>query len=211
MKKLFVMIIIAVILCMGSSLGNADEQFTLRCKINFGDTKDDVKAKEELPIKRQTAERITTESGTVAGIYVHSINYSFDDSGKLVSVLWEKDSKNTLIFDDFSSLSENLCKKYGNPINTDKDINFLIKGAAIEDLQFEMRYLFPIPGYGPLMLNEWTITGDNNKNMKIDLLLYSLGSEDYRLRLSYDIYTDEELALLQEENAAENAKIMNDL
>lgn len=74
-----------------------------------------------------------------------------------------------------------------------------------------MRYLFPIPGYGPLMLNEWTITGDNNKNMKIDLLLYSLGSEDYRLRLSYDIYTDEELALLQEENAAENAKIMNDL
>jgi len=104
MKKLFVMIIIAVILCMGSSLGNADEQFTLRCKINFGDTKDDVKAKEELPIKRQTAERITTESGTVAGIYVHSINYSFDDSGKLVSVLWEKDSKNTLIFDDFSSL-----------------------------------------------------------------------------------------------------------
>ena len=141
MKRLFVMIIIAVILCMGSSLGNADEQFTLRCKINFGDTKDDVKAKEELPIKRETAERIITESGTVAGIYVHSINYSFDDSGKLVSVLWKKDSRDTLI-DDFSSLSENLCKKYGNPINTDKDINFLIKGAAIEDLQLKCDTFF---------------------------------------------------------------------
>lgn len=204
--KRIISCILVLIFCLTISTCFAEERFALRCGIYFGDTKADVKSKETLKITKETSNELVTESGELAGVSVEFISYRFDNSGKLISVLWNVvDSRNNIyppiLFD---TLEEALTKKYGKPDSTDINSSFLIEGAAIEEMLNDDIVLLGmlIGKSGPLQQCEWQIESSGNENVKIDLLYYQAYDEDYRLRLSYDLYTDEELEELQKENNA---------
>lgn len=206
--KRIVCVAVVLLMCMSAFAGVAEERFALRCGIYFGDTKNEVKEKETLAIKSETDYEIVTESGKLAGENVESVSYRFDDKGQLVSVLWNVCNSRNDIFPPmiFESLSESLSAKYGTPDSSDTDTFFLIKGAAIDDMlnlaeestAFALSLM--LGKAGPMMQNEWQIESSNNENVKIDLLLYQVDETDYRLRLSYDVYTDEQLEMLHKEN-----------
>lgn len=206
--KRIISILLVLVFCLNAQLCVAEEQFALRCGIFFGDTKEDVKAKETLKIAKESATELVTVSGELAGVSVESVSYRFDQSGKLVSVLWNVvDARNSMYpYMLFDTLEEAITKKYGPANSTTTDCYFLIEGAAInemltlieEDTYFRLGML--LGEAGPLEQYEWQIESSGNENVKIDLLLYQYDEEDFRLRLSYDMYTDEQLETLQQEN-----------
>ena len=95
--KRIISCILVLIFCLTISTCFAEERFALRCGIYFGDTKADVKSKETLKITKETSNELVTESGELAGVSVEFISYRFDNSGKLISVLWNVvDSRNNI-------------------------------------------------------------------------------------------------------------------
>lgn len=216
MKKFWLILIACIIIF---SLSSAFcEEVILRNDIRFGDSLAEVKAKETLEIKSETADELRTGSGVLAGVDVKSVIYRFED-GKLVSVLWDVlNSRNDifppLIFDDLQSA---LTAKYGTPDSTDTNSFFLIHGAAIdemldlasEDLAFTMMMIWGEAG--PIKQCEWQIDSHHNENVKIDLLYYKVAEEDFRIRLSFDVYTDEQLEQMIQLDKEGNNSIQNDL
>lgn len=198
----------------GSSKTSAPE-FILRNNIKFGDSVETVKAKETVEIKSESTTELRTESCDLAGVNIKSVVYRFDESGKLVSVLWEvQDSRNTILAPGtFDSLSTSLEAKYGQPDSRDTQSSFLIQGAAISEMMNdEICVLGMMIGKaGPIKQCEWQIESHGNQNVKIELLYYQRYKDDYRVRLSYDMYTDEELdAIVQEKQNTEQSN-QNDL
>lgn len=216
MKKILC-ILLTLSLFMMTSVSFA-EAFTLRNGIHFGDTLEEVKAKETLEIKSQTENELVTKSGVLANVDVDSVIYRFENN-KLVSVLWEVvDSRNNfyppMVFDDLNTA---LTAKYGKSDSTDTDSYFLVKGAAIEEMMelmvedFSFMLGMLMGEAGPLKQCEWEIESQGNENVKIDLLYYQVAEEDFRVRLSYDLYTDEELEELKKQDQSDEQSIQNDL
>lgn len=214
----FLLVVSTIILC-GCEPFVANKPFELRCGIHFGDTIADVKIKETLSFKSESENELTTKKGELAGVNVESLTYRFDENGKLYSVLWTVLSSKNNIFpsQNYDILYEQLTKKYGKPNSTDIQSSFLIEGAAIEemfglmktDMSFALNMV--MGKAGPLKQSEWQVKSSGNENVKIDLLLYQVKEEDYRLRLSYDIYTDEQLQHLQSQKQQQTAEMMNDI
>lgn len=218
MKKIVCLMII--MLCTFSIAISFAEEFTLRNGIKFGDSVETVKEKETLEIKNEGENEIRTASGELAGVNVDAIVYRFDEGGKLVSVLWEvlNDGRNPYFPQKkFDSLNTALIKKYGVPDNTDTQSFFIIQGAAIEEMMklaqesslFQFSMALGIAG--PVKQSEWQIESKDNQNVKIDLLYYKVYDEDYRIRLSYDLYTDEELEEQQRLKESEENNVQDDL
>lgn len=218
MKKHIVFFLFTVF-CLNMIMATAEERFSLRCGVFFGDSKEVIKSKETLIIAAESDYEITTNSGKLAGIDVDAVVYRFDENNGLISVLWTiVDAANEdYAITIYNTLSDSLSKKYGKPDNTDKNTHYLIKGAAIEEMYalMEEEFLFPIlvsfGEAGPMYQSEWHIESYKNENVKIDLLLYKHDENDYRLRLSYDLFTDEQLKKLQDEQKENEKRVSDDI
>lgn len=96
--------------------------FTLRNGIHFGDTKEEVMAKETIPFREgnhgleEIAENeLWTEFGEVAGSSFE-INYLFDENDKLTEVVWERiDWTKEESDDEYKRIEDAMTSKYGQP------------------------------------------------------------------------------------------------
>lgn len=203
MKKiLMVFLMVLVLSIIFTSLASAEEKgFKLRNGIWFGDSMDDVMAKETLRIQSvdQDNNRIRTEYGPVAGIDNVQIIYLFDSSKRLVEVHWSpynyqsKDKADSA----YSDLKNALIRKYGQFLeeqeNEDVPIYsriLLIGLSNIKELERLGSYDSSISLY-----TGWSIDLENEKNMKIDLWQTTTKGKYARIELglSYFQFTDEEL------------------
>lgn len=197
-----------------SAKGSAPE-FVLRNDIRFGDTIETVKAKETVEIRSESSTELKTKSCELAGVDVNSVIYRFDENGKLISVLWDVMNSANSIFAPvtFDSLKASLEAKYGPPSNTDTQSSFVIQGSAISEMMNDDIFLLGmITGTsGPIQQCEWQIESHGNQNVKIELLYYKRKKDSYRVRLSYDMYTDEELDAILLDDLLTEQNNMNDL
>lgn len=90
-KSICLFMTVIMLLALAAVPATAEDAFTLRNGIRFGDSMATVREKETLPFKEDecTQERLWTQKGTVAGIANVRIEYIFS-ADKLQEVVWEK-------------------------------------------------------------------------------------------------------------------------
>lgn len=226
MKKI-VSLILAEMLLMLCCTATA-EGFSLRNGIQFGNSMDDVLAKETLAIKKIEDEAeedddsdypysITTENGTVAGVAGAYVWYRFDADKTLREVEYVLPSKSKKDSSDseYETLYKGLANKYGTPLGYTDGSCYIITGNALESSVF-MAYFYDSLGYyGDVRdYDEWDIdTGEYH--VKIELVQYYYGTSyssiSYYNTISYTYFTDEDLQEAKDEKRAENEAVYADL
>ena len=193
-----------------------DEGFTLRSGIEFGDTMDDIIAKETTLTRSGESD---TFIGTIAGYDDADCSFSFDDDGKLVSMEYSfNDSFSTRDSGDsmYETLYDSLKRKYDDPIGYSGGSCYLIIGPALSSMAIWVYGLGTLDGYKAdyIDYDEWVVDA-GDYNVKIDLAYYYLRDSDYEyeyyLELSYLKFTDEEYDEAINEKQAEQEAVDNDL
>lgn len=203
MKKVLCMAVVLVL--MGLSVAvSAGEVFVLRNGVTFGDTMDQVRAKETLPFKTLSEENTTnleTEDGVVAGFDNVSLHYRFSDDGKLQGVTWnfEEYSSVDSIDSDYEKLYTAIVKKYGAALGFTNGKVHLVNGNAIV-AAYTMVYLYEswLDGIGDIRdYDEWVVDCEDDKNTKIEIVAYYYGTSyadrNFHMKISYDQFTDADL------------------
>ncbi len=214
-KKVFSILIILLVF-MSSIVGSAlADDFSVRNNIRFGDTKEEVKAKESLPISNE-AEKYFIVEGTVASVDNSTVLYSFND-GKLCNVKIDFGvhiGKSEQAISAYKTVFDALSSKYGEPYSVDGNEFYIVYGFAVS------QYLSAVDGLSSLGINmknalqnksEWILRLDDI-NVKIDLVRFAVnGGSSSDVVLSYKAFTDEEEQNAIESENAKNANIQNDL
>lgn len=217
MKKLLT-VLIACILCLSAvTAGTAEEGFTLRNGIKFGDTMDDIVLKETTLIRND--ETSNSFTGKIAGYSDADCTFYFDDDGKLKSMeygfsnsCYSRESTNEV----YKKLYQSLVRQYGKAEgNTDGSCE-LITGPAIDSMGFWVYLMGMFEGCNAdyYDYDEWIVDTDSY-HVKIDLISYYYRNDDYEytyyVNLSYHMYTDEEYDAKINEKIAEQSEVDNDL
>lgn len=196
---------------------DATEGFSLRNGIMFGDSMDEVRSKEKLPIDEvdATAEKdedypysLTTFRGTVAGVDGSYIVYNFDDNKQLREVIyWLKESSSSANVDaEYSSVNAGLVRKYGEPLANKDGKTHAVVGSAIDLTNYTVGLMNAFGGYAGICdYDEWVVF-ENGYNVKIEQVEYYAGQSrskaNYQQVLSYTYFTEADV----ESNIAEYAE-----
>lgn len=199
---------------------SAEDTYTLRNGVQFGDTMEQVKAKETLPWDEDNCNetRLWTESGTVAGISGVDVVYFFDENGKLEEVKWELpdrsygDSSDS----DYSTLYKAFAQKYGSPLGYTGGDCYIITGRALEGAATLYLLYDMLDMYGTMRdYDEWDYTIGNGEHVKIEIAQFRYGESildaDYHIYVGYKYFTDADLQEAMDEKRQENQAVMNDI
>lgn len=222
MKKLFA-ILLACSMLLGGAPALAEESgFTLRNGVKFGDTVDEVKAKETFEVDTTQGDEynLYMAKGTVAGISDTEIWYRFDEmTGLLYDVRWSLPSYYSADSsdNDYSKLYKAFVSKYGDPLGYSNGSCYIITGSAIEAAA-TIGYLYKelLDGVGDIRdYAEWDVKVGNGEHVKIELVQYYYGTSysdmQYYINVGYSDFTDEELENALKEKREENEAVMNDI
>ena len=218
MKRLVSVLVSLVLMvsCFSSAL--AAEDFTLRSGIKFGDTLEDILAKEKTLTRE--SEDSNSFTGKIAGYSNANCSFSFDDDGKLIDMQYtfnnnictSRDEMNNV----YKKLYESLKRQYGNPLGNTGGKLHLITGEAITTMAI-LVYLFgSLDGYSADYADyvEWVIDC-NDYHVKIDIVSFYTRSKnytyDYYVALSYHCFTDEEYTAAVREKEGEIQEVDADL
>ena len=194
------------------------EDFSLRNDIHFGDTKEQVRSKETIPIDESKSSDfgIQTQEGTVAGFDGVEIFYLFNDD-KLEEVAWDlpilanaDESDNA-----YDKLKNAMKSKYGDALGYSNGDCYVITSIAIE-WAAALVDSFQKKGAGEICdYDEWDYEYQPGKHVKIEIIQYYFGnsyaSRIYRIRVGYKFFTDEDLTAAMAKNRAEHQKVINDI
>lgn len=216
MKKISLLLAL-VILVFSVCCAGADTSFPLRSGIEFGDTKEEVFAK-ETTLKRNS-DTSNSFTGKIAGYSDAECIFYFNEIDQLVSLnysfnnAWDsRDIMNSI----YETLYQSLTRKYGNSIGNTGGTCELITGPAIENMAFFVSFMGSIDGYSSdyIDYDEWIVDVDND-HVKIDLVSYYLRDMEYnyhyKVDLSYHFYTEAEYQDAINEKRTEREEVDNDL
>lgn len=220
-KRLFCLLLVAMLTVLSLPV-LAEDTFTLRNGIQFGDTMEQVKAKETLGVNEDNADEthFETQTGTVAGFDDVSIIYNFDENNQLYDVIWCLTSTTSKDTTDmaYEKLENALKNKYGTPLGYSGGDCYIITGKAISGAigHAEIYKLLFTTGVGDYCrYAEWDYEYSEENHVKIEIIQYYFGSSyserEYRVRVGYKYFTDEDLAAAMQEKQEENQKIMDDI
>lgn len=218
-KNIIRLISMLLVLCCATS-AFAEEEFTLRSGIKFGDTIEDIVEKET------TLTREDDDSnwfkGTIAGYKDSQALFSFDDNGKLEDMCYAFDQfgndykSSSDVSDVYATLYKSVVRKYGSPLgNTGGNVE-LITGSAMTRMGIVVYMIGGMDGYDGdyLDYDEW-IVDCTGGHVKIDLISYYYrdSSYDYHFQvdLSYRFYTDAEYEEALNEKIAERKAVDDDI
>lgn len=199
---------------------SAEDTYTLRNGVQFGDTVEQVRAKETLAWDEDDCNdtHLGTVDGTVAGISGVHIKYFFDEDGKLVEVRWElpersyADSSDS----DYSTLYKAFAQKYGSPLGYTDGDGYIITGRALNYIAL-MYVVYDMSGmYGELRdYDEWVWDFGQGEHVKIEIAQGCWGKSileaDYHIYVGYKYFTDADLQEAMDEKRQENEAVMNDI
>ena len=218
MKRLVSVLVSLVLMvsCFSSAL--AAEDFTLRSGIKFGDTMEEVLAKEKTLTRDSEDDyegmSIYWYEGKIAGYSDARRTFSFDDDGKLndmeysfnTNICTSKDETNSV----YKKLYDSLKRQYGNSLGNTGGTTHLITGSAIDSF---VRITYLIGNAGYVDYDEWVVDC-NDYHVKIDIIsYYAIINYTYRynVALSYHFFTDEEYAAAVCEKEGEIQEVDDDL
>lgn len=210
MKKLVSLLLVSMMVLL--TVSATAEEFSLRNGIQFGDTMDDVLAKETLEISESGemdpdgdySYYISTGEGTVADIDFDRIDYYFDANQTLCEVLYVFKTGNDTVtsMTNYFLLVADVCNEYGAVLGNTEGELYPFVGAAIQRAANTVRLLQMFGGNAYVCnYDEWVIDLDEG-HVKIETAQrYALGTEDmYDMEMSYTYFTDDDLAAAQAEN-----------
>ena len=216
--KRFITVLITAILTL-SLIGTsfAEEGFSLRNGIVFGDTIETILQKETSLVRE--GDDSNWFKGKIAGYNDAECGFYFDDDGKLISMDYgfgnsctSRDSTD----DVYKKLYQSLNRKYGKPKGNTGGTTYIITGPAIDRMGFYVYLLGSLDNYkGDYYdYDEWVIDQDDY-HVKIDLISYYYRNSDYEysyfVDLSYHYFTDEDLEAAINEKVTEQEEVDNDL
>lgn len=220
MKKMLSMIMAMLLLWSFTVAAHAENEFVLRNGIQFGDTKEEVRAKETIEINEEEGNenQIWTKEGNVAGFEGVNLLYVFDDEDKLIEVKWQLPESSYSDTSDsiYSKMKKALSEKYGTPLGyTNGDFYIITTTAVTGAAVFAGTYKL-VGKYGDLRdYDEWDYEYQNGQHVKIDLIQFYTGatynSLQYRVWIGYKHFTDEELNAAKQEKEEQNAAVLNDI
>lgn len=193
----------------------AEEEFTLRNGILFGDTMEDILQKEQTLIR--SGDDSTSFTGRIAGFDGATCDFEFDDDDKLISMTYGFDcSSKDSMKDDYKTLYSSLVRQYGAAEGNTGGSCELITGPAISRMAMWVYLFGEVDGWAAdyYDYDEWIIDC-SDYHVKIDLVSYYYRNSDYEytyiIDLSYHKYTDEDYEAAVQEKATEREEIDNDL
>ena len=217
MKKTLSFVICLTILLFLLSTCLAEDGFTLRDGILFGDTIDDIVSKETS--LQRTGDDSNWFKGRIAGYDNSECGFYFDDDGKLVSMCYSfsnactsRDTTN----DVYKTLYQSLVRQYGKAIGNTGGSVELITGPAIDRMTLWVYLLGALENNAGdyYDYDEWIIDQENY-HVKIDLISYYYRDDSYEysyfVDLSYHKYTDEDYQKAVEKKRGEQSEVDNDL
>jgi len=219
MKRLLAIVLTCALL-LGCMPALAAEEFTLRNGVKFGDTMDEVRAKETLAFKayEEGATSLSTEKGVVAGISDVSITYFFDDNNQLEEVRWNLPSRTYVDSSDsdYAALYKAFASKYGTPLGYDNGSCYIITGSALEGAVTIYSLYELLDGIGDMRdYDEWDVTYGDDDHVKIEIAQYYWGTSysdrKFSINVGYKHFTDADLEAAQQEKREENEAVMNDI
>lgn len=223
-KKFSLLLLALVILGFSVCCAEADTSFPLRSDIEFGDTKEEVFAKEttlegrgEYTLNPFVDDNAYLFRGKIAGYSNAKCIFYFNETDQLVSMNYsfaDECSSRDRTNDIYKALYQSLTRKYGNSIgNTGNQVE-LITGPAFDRMGF---YVFIMTDGDPrncIDYDEWIVDVDND-HVKIDLVSYywrdSQYDYHYSVDLSYHFYTEAEYQDAINKKHAEREEVDNDL
>lgn len=223
MKKLLSTIMAMLLLWSFAVSAHAENEFVLRNGIQFGDTKEQVRAKETIAIneKESKGDELITEKENVAGFERVEIVYRFDEKGKLIEVKWDMPWQSLSNSNsDYEKLKNAFQQKYGTPLGYSNGELYIITTTVFDEIAKQIVSMPFIGGTAALLdYSEWDYEYQKGQHVKIDLAQYyiedKVGNRGYQLKVCYKYFTDEELNTAiqekKEENAIENANLLNDI
>ena len=220
MKKMLSIIMAMLLLWSFTVAAHAENEFVLRNGIQFGDTKEEVRAKETIEINEEEGNenQIWTKEGNVAGFEGVNLLYVFDDEDKLIEVKWQLPESSYSDTSDsiYSKMKKALSEKYGTPLGyTNGDFYIITTTAVTGAAVFAGTYKL-VGKYGDLRdYDEWDYEYQNGQHVKIDLIQFYTGatynSLQYRVWIGYKHFTDEELNAAKQEKEEQNSAVLNDI
>lgn len=188
MKRIVTVFAVAVLLLtmLLPVSASAATTVSLRNGIRFGDTMEQVIAKETLAISSRDSNKVETVAGTIylgsKSIYNVSIIYHFDYAGRLVEIVWLF-PMNGYAMDNYGIAYDYFKSLYGTPSKANRSTGGTGKnysGAA------DLVNIYKMSGmYGSLVCYDAWIIGDT----KIDIVAASLGyssrSADYFVSVGF--------------------------
>ncbi len=217
-KRLFCLLLTVMLIVL--SLPSLAEDFTLRNGIQFGETMEQVKAKETLGVNANNADEthFETQKGTVAGFDDVSIIYTFDEDNQLNEVIWclsITTSKDTTDI-EYEKLENALKNKYGTPLGYSGGDCYIITGKALTGAISFIGLYKLLDGVGDYCkYAEWDYEYTEGNHVKIEIIQYYFGENyskrNYQVRVGYKYFSDEDLAEAMQEKQEDNEKIMNDI
>ena len=220
MKKMLSIIMAMLLLWSFTVAAHAENEFVLRNGIQFGDTKEEVRAKETIEINEEEGNenQIWTKEGNVAGFEGVNLLYVFDDEDKLIEVKWQLPESSYSDTSDsiYSKMKKALSEKYGTPLGYTNGDFYIITTTAVTGAAVLAGTYKLIGKYGDLRdYDEWDYEYQNGQHVKIDLIQFYTGatynSLQYRVWIGYKHFTDEELNAAKQEKEEQNAAVLNDI
>lgn len=204
------------------------EEFSLRNDIHFGDTKEQVRSKETIPIDEDAIKAnkaadegfnsIITERGVVAGINEVRIVYDFSNDDKLEEVRWEVHSTKWVDESDsiYEKLKNAMTSKYRTTLGYTNGDCYIITGKTIERAIQWASFVTAYGGFGDIRdYDEWDYEYQPGKHVKIEIVqsctASSGASKTYYVNAGYKFFTDEDLTAAMAEKQAEHQKLINDI
>ena len=219
MKKCILLLSIVLMTMLLLVPACADDVFSLRNGIQFGDTKEQVRAKETIEIDEYSCSdtRIETKKGTVAGIDDVYVTYEFSDDNKLIEVTWIC----TMFSDDlfgkeyidssYDKIKSAMQSKYGEPLPSSNGDFYVIRGSVSNGAL-----------YGPLFgkkyslrdYAEWDYEYQTGEHVKIEIVknwMYITDFTAYEIHVGYKHFTSEDLDNARQEKESKNKDVLNDI
>ncbi|MCI5564811.1 MAG: hypothetical protein MR400_03835 [Clostridiales bacterium] len=217
MKKSLSLFVAIQMIMLIFATAYAEEDFSLRNGVRFGDTKAQVRAKETIPIQRSGDNYIETQEGTLAGCSGFAICYYFTADNKLEEVLWNRiGMPNARVSDSvYEKLQTALKSKYGEPLGFSNGDCYSVTTRAWENAMGWVKLAENHGGgIGIRDYAEWDYEYQPGKHVKIEIVQkynISRGAESHSIAIGYKYFTDEDLAAAMQKKQEESQKIINDL
>ena len=132
MKRLISAVLCIALLLSCCSVACADSDFKLRNGILFGDTIDDIVAKETTLTRNSDTSNSFT--GKIAGYSGAECTFGFDDDGKLITMNYHFPSSictsRDMMNDVYKTIYQSLNRQYGSPLGNVGGSCHLILGPA---------------------------------------------------------------------------------
>lgn len=217
MKKMMktLLCVLLILSCVPFAL--AEDDFTLRSGIVFGDTLEQIVSKETTLM--QDADDPNTFKGKIAGYDDADCHFLFDSDGSMYDMCYSFDEACTdrdATKDVYQKLFDSLKRKYGAPLGNTGGSCYIMTGSAVTRMALYVGLLRNVGGCDTdyMDYDEWIVEKENY-DVKIDLVSYYWRDRDYNyyyyISLSYYRYTAEELEQAIQEKYQEQEKIDNDL